>query len=86
MYRHLLYANKDNIKKACYNISIKLYRNYKVFYKPYILIKITNIILKKVNIITINPIKYICCNIIIYSILGYLRYYYTVYFINITLK
>ena len=82
IYKKLLYAGKATVLKACKDIGINLY-GYNDFCKPYILAKKINEIPKVAVIVATRAFKYVRLDLVVYDVIGYLSYLYTIHFVDI---
>jgi hypothetical protein len=84
MYKRLLYAGKATVLKACKDAGIDLY-GYNDFCKPYILAKKINEIPKVAVTVATRALKYVRLDLVVYDVIGYLGYLYTIYFVDVYL-
>jgi hypothetical protein len=84
IYKRLLYAGKATILKAYKDAGINLY-GHNEFCKPYILAKKINEIPKVAVTVATRAFKYIRFDLVVYDVIGYLGYLYTIYFVDVFL-
>ena len=82
IHKRLLYARKATILKACKDTGINLY-SHNDFYKPYILAKKIDKIPKVAVIVATRAFKYVRLDLVVYDVIGYLSYLYTIHFVDI---
>jgi hypothetical protein len=83
IYRRLIYASKDIVRKASQRAGIALTAKNNTFYKPYVKGKMTDKVGKQAPVEVNAPLDFIRINIVLYNEVSYLGYKYSLHIINV---
>jgi hypothetical protein len=83
MYRRLIHASEEVVRKACYRVGIMLTAKTDTFCEPYTKGKIIDVLGKRALVEASSPLDFIRVDVVIYKDALYLGYCYSLYIIDV---